>query len=134
MRRKVTFMRVEKTKQPLPENGHIFATMPRRKVRVQRVRMDRKGGGEPMNIRKFISTYKCRLCGEVFTGETVQKRIGNAYSEMFDIAMYHSNARYQRLEMNAPTILGVHRCDDGSWGLADLQGMKKGGSENGSPR
>ena len=26
MRRKVTFMQVEKTKQPLPENGHIFAT------------------------------------------------------------------------------------------------------------
>jgi hypothetical protein len=101
--------------------------------------MDRKGGGKPMNDKQlntgqFVSTYKCRLCGEIFTGETVQKRIGNAYSEMFDIAMYHSNARYQRLEMNAPTILGVHRCDDGSWGLADLQGMKKGGSENGSPR
>lgn len=31
MRRKVTFMRVEKTKQPLPENGHIFSTMPLRK-------------------------------------------------------------------------------------------------------
>ena len=34
MRRKVTFMRVEieKTKQPLPENGHIFATMPLRRI------------------------------------------------------------------------------------------------------
>lgn len=31
MRRKVTFMRVEKARQPLPENGHIFATMPLRK-------------------------------------------------------------------------------------------------------
>lgn len=33
MRRKVTFMRVEieKAKQPLPENGHIFAIMPLRK-------------------------------------------------------------------------------------------------------
>lgn len=32
MRRKVTFMSVEKTKQPLPENGHIFATMPLRRI------------------------------------------------------------------------------------------------------
>lgn len=32
MRRKVTFMRVEKTKHPLPENGHIFATMPLRRI------------------------------------------------------------------------------------------------------
>ena len=31
MRRKVTFMRVEKARQPLPENGHIFATMPLRR-------------------------------------------------------------------------------------------------------
>lgn len=32
MRMKVTFMRVEKARQPLPENGHIFATMPLRRI------------------------------------------------------------------------------------------------------
>lgn len=170
MRRKVTFMRVEKTKQPLPENGHIFVTMPlrrivpnpcnpewkpatcpicgqgllasdrerrtgqadlpQRKVRVQRVRMDRKGGGKPMNIRKFISTYKCRLCGETFQSVGTPN-INNAYAEVFDIAMYHSGVRRELNEVRSPSLFGIHHCDDGSVGLADLQGMKKVGGSDG---
>ena len=45
-----------------------------------------------MNIRKFISTYKCRLCGETFQSVGTPN-INNAYAEVFDIAMYHSGVR-----------------------------------------
>lgn len=94
------------------------------------MRMDRKGGGKPMNIRKFISTYKCRLCGETFQSVGTPN-INNAYAEVFDIAMYHSGVRKELNEVRSPSLFGIHYCDDGSVGLADLQGMKKVGGNDG---
>lgn len=83
-----------------------------------------------MNVRNFISTYKCRLCMEAF--QSVGTPNTNvAYNEMFDVAMYHSGVRKDLHEVRSPSLLGIHHCNDGSWGLADLQGMKKkvGGSD-----
>ena len=156
MRRKVTFLKIAPATAAANDTRPVFATMPLRKNvpnpcnpewkaatcpvcgqacwlqtgNAELVRMDRKGGGKPMNIRKFISTYKCRLCGETFQSVGTPN-INNAYAEVFDIAMYHSGVRKELNEVRSPSLFGIHHCDDGSVGLADLQGMKKVGGSDG---
>ena len=167
MRRKVTFMQVEKTKQPLPENGHIFATMPaqnraeplqpgvearhlpdlragllasdrerrtgqaglpRRKVRVQRVRVDRKGGGEP--VSEYRAIYKCRLCGEEFYNAGTSCEDTASKATMYTV-LESSGITPQFESRNAPIQFELHNCKDGRYGMADFQGMKKVGDSDG---
>lgn len=97
--------------------------------------MDRKGGGKPVNIRNFVSIYKCRLCGGTFPSVWATNS-STAYTKLMSVAMYHSGINHELLNKSAPTLHGIHRCSDGSLGLGDLQGMlyvgqRKGGEGDG---
>lgn len=92
--------------------------------------MDRKGGGKPMS--EYRAIYKCRLCGESFVDYVHAKDEDAAAKKVIDFSLVYGGAHVSRLKV--PRNFQVHSCNDGSYGIADFQGMKKGGSENGSPR
>ncbi len=63
------------------------------------------------------SVYKCRLCGEKHCeGGTSNMRI--ALSAVIAATLN------KEPEPNAPTILTVHICKDGSYGISDFLGMQ----------
>ena len=55
-----------------------------------------------------------------------------AAEKVINFSLVYSGAHVSRLK--APRNFQVHSCNDGSYGIADFQGMKKGGSEDDSPR
>lgn len=70
----------------------------------------------------FDATYKCRLCGELFTDSSTgnENLVTDAIFELWTKDKYFPKGcgigvhRYER-----------HHCADGSWGMADFQGFKK---------
>lgn len=72
---------------------------------------------------EYRAVYKCRLCGEEYTGTRT----------MDVIIALQSTAALCNEEYFYPkgSGIGVHRydchyCKDGSYGLADFQGLRKG--------
>lgn len=70
-------------------------------------------------MAEYISTYKCRLCGKVFA-------CGKTYTEDESLKKIVKSCTILPL---FPTDTGniPHGCEDGSIGIADLQGFKKVG-------
>lgn len=68
-------------------------------------------------MKKYIGEYKCRLCGAVFI-------CGKQYTE--DEAV-KKNSRNSLILPLFPNDKGdiPHGCEDGSIGIADLQGFRK---------
>lgn len=93
--------------------------------------MDRKGGGE--QVSEYRAIYKCRLCGEEFYNAGTSDEDTASKATMYTV-LESSGITPQFESRNAPIQFDLHSCKDGSYGMADFQGMKKGGSENGSPR
>ena len=66
----------------------------------------------------YYGIYKCRLCGEQFT-----ERATSTKEVAFDATMstvLQTKASYPM----SPSIIEVHFCDDGSYGIGDFLGMK----------
>lgn len=103
------------------------AGLPKRQVCVQRVRVDRKGGGEP--VSEYRAIYKCRLCGTVFVHHAHANDENEAAKKIVDFALFYSGADVHRRKI--PLILQFHKCSDASYGVADFQGMKKVGGSDG---
>lgn len=89
--------------------------------------MDRKGGGKSMSEYKAI--YKCRLCGESFVDYVHAKDEDAAAKKVIDFSLVYSGAHVSRLKV--PRNFQSHSCNDGSYGIADFQGMKKVGGNDG---
>lgn len=89
--------------------------------------MDRKGGGEP--VSEYRAIYKCRLCGESFVDYVHAKDEDAAAKKVIDFSLVYSGAHVSRLKV--PRNFQVHSCNDGSYGIADFQGMKKVGGSDG---
>jgi len=75
-------------------------------------------------MREYRPVYRCRLCGEAIPG---------AYSAIpFDTAMKHAkHALYTATFVDNPYLGGdkskiMHKCRDGSVGVADFAGMEAG--------
>lgn len=69
-------------------------------------------------MSEYRATYKCRLCGETFTGAITGKKI--AKTEALMIACGSSGEYGTQRKM-------IHDCDDGHIGLADFLGFQKVG-------
>lgn len=64
------------------------------------------------------ATYKCQLCGKIFTGARAGKKI--AKSESFMIACGSSS-------LYGTQRFDVHECENGSFGFAPFIGFQKVG-------
>lgn len=74
-------------------------------------------------MAEYQAIYKCRLCGEEFSGEKVNETtafratiaFGCGAAKSFDIPFMNTTI-YKK---------NMHDCKDGSYGLANLQGFRK---------
>ena len=63
------------------------------------------------------SVYKCRLCGEKYCeGETSNKKLALSITIAAALSQEHSDPM-------ASTLITVHNCKDGSYGISDFLGM-----------
>lgn len=68
---------------------------------------------------EYHSTFKCRLCGEIYEGGcTSSKRIAEQSIMLTCLGLPSPQPQ-------APGMTEVHSCKDGSLGVADFQGFKK---------
>lgn len=66
----------------------------------------------------YYAIYKCRLCSEQFFYCGTSKE---------DIALgisMRTALGLQQKEIQSPTLIAVHTCKNGSFGIADFLGMK----------
>ena len=66
----------------------------------------------------YYAIYKCRLCSEQFFYTCTAKE---------DIALdvsIRTALGLQQKEIQSPTLIAVHTCKNGSFGMADFLGMK----------
>lgn len=68
----------------------------------------------------YQAIYKCRLCGEKFSDCEAGEFIAKTAAESLTVA--DSTIAIAGCAMYIRTI---HKCQDGSFGLADFQGFKK---------
>lgn len=75
-------------------------------------------------MTRYISVYRCRLCGKEYAegGTDTGRAAMNGANEA---ALTASGIEPGRLCMNAPTLFSVHRCDGGSYGVSEFLGFKK---------
>lgn len=92
------------------------------------MRVDRKGGGEP--VSEYRAIYKCRLCGEEFYNAGTSCEDTASKATMYTV-LESSGITPQFESRNAPIQFDLHSCKDGSYGMADFQGMKKVGDSDG---
>ena len=90
--------------------------------------MERKGGGEP--VKGYMAIYKCRLCGKEFYHAGTDCE-GTASKAAMYTVLESSGITPQFESPNAPIQFDLHNCKDGSYGMADFQGMKKVGGSDG---
>lgn len=90
--------------------------------------MDRKGGGKP--VSEYRAIYKCRLCGEEFYNAGTGDEDTASKATMYTV-LESSGITPQFESRNAPIQFDLHNCKDGSYGMADFQGMKKVGDSDG---
>lgn len=67
----------------------------------------------------YRSKHKCRLCGKVYESGAVT---GNVYLAICSIIEMDKN---MHTIMQAPTLIDVHRCENGNIGCADFIGWEK---------
>lgn len=67
--------------------------------------------------------YKCRLCGKEYYS-CVTKNADLIRRIMTDLCIYGSSK-----ELQSPTLIGTHCCDDGSIGVSDFIGFKNEDTE-----
>ncbi len=68
----------------------------------------------------YQAIYKCRLCGEEFSDYETEENFAKLATESLTVA--NSTIAIAGCAMYMRTI---HKCKDGSFGLADFQGFKK---------
>lgn len=75
-------------------------------------------------MTRYISVYRCRLCGKEYAegGTDTGRAAMNGANEA---ALTASGIEPGRLCMNAPTLFSVHHCDGGSYGVSEFLGFKK---------
>lgn len=69
-------------------------------------------------MAEYRATYKCRLCGETFTGAITGKKIAKTETLMISC---DASGKYGTQRIT------IHHCNDGSIGLADFLGFQKVG-------
>lgn len=74
-------------------------------------------------MTRYISVYRCRLCGKEYAeGGTDTGRA--AINGANEAALTASGIEPGRLCMNAPTLFSIHHCDGGSYGISEFLGFK----------
>lgn len=72
----------------------------------------------------YQMVYKCRLCGKVYSSGGTESDI-TAWKATLNEVMRASGITPQwKSNGNDPTMFEMHHCNDGSYGVADFQGMK----------
>lgn len=74
-------------------------------------------------MTRYISVYRCRLCGEEYVeGGTDTGHV--AMNGAIEAALIGSGIEPGRMCENAPTLFSVHNCDGGSYGISEFLGFK----------
>ena len=81
-------------------------------------------------MEMYMAIYKCRLCGKEFCHSGTGDRDTAATAAMYTV-LESSGITPQFESPNAPMQFEFHSCKDGSYGMADFQGMKKVGDSDG---
>lgn len=81
-------------------------------------------------MSEYRAIYKCRLCGEKFYNAGTNCEDTASKATMYTV-LESSGITPQFESRNAPIQFDLHNCKDGSYGMADFQGMKKVGDSNG---
>lgn len=70
----------------------------------------------------YVSQYKCRLCGEVFSDIEVEDITGLGVSLATQSLCFRES-----VDIKSGTAMRLmdHECKDGCYGLADFQGFRK---------
>ncbi len=73
-------------------------------------------------MKMFDAIYKCRLCGEEFVDCSTS---GEKRNRSFVMKiMCRAVEQKEPEEIMEPTLYACHPCKDGSFGVADFQGMR----------
>lgn len=77
-------------------------------------------------MAEYKAIYKCRLCGEEIVDCITSEYIADRCVEN----LIHKDTYYSYDDHTYVQRFAMHNCDDGSFGFADFQGMRKINEEN----
>ena len=70
-------------------------------------------------MTKYVSVYRCRLCGVQYIEG------GTDLAILAEATLSGSGVEVEHRRENAPTLFSVHYCKDGSIGVSEFLGFKK---------
>lgn len=75
-------------------------------------------------MTKYVSVYRCRLCGVQYIEGGTDLAI-LAVRSASEATLSGSGVEVEHRRENAPTLFSVHYCKDGGIGVSEFLGFKK---------
>lgn len=72
----------------------------------------------------YQMVYKCRLCGKTYSSGGTESDVAAWKGTLNEVMRASGITSQWQGKENEPTMFEMHNCKDGSYGVADFQGVK----------